>query len=70
MHGLRHPFSGALYEPEENELVRVTTRAGQIGIYSKDGRRVSGDKIDVDPQMTGWIASKRGVHRMVNTASH
>ena len=70
MHGIKHPVTGWLYEPEGEGRVRVTTTEGRTGVYTKDGRRIEGDKLDADPQLCGWIASPRGVHRMVNTTTH
>jgi hypothetical protein len=70
MHGIRHPFSQALYEPEEGGRVRITQPDGRTGFFSKEGKYLEGDKLDADPQLCGWVCSPRGVHRMVNTASH
>ncbi|MCZ4588777.1 hypothetical protein R1X32_01470 (plasmid) [Rhodococcus opacus] len=64
MHGLRHPYSGALYEPLGERRVQVTQRDGKVAVFAADGRWVSGDKIGADPQLTGWVAADRGIHRM------
>jgi hypothetical protein len=70
VHGVRHPYSRALYEPAGVDRVEVTTRDGRIGFYAPDGHWLEGEKFDVDPHLCGWVCSPRSVHRMVNTASH
>lgn len=64
MQGLRHPYSGALYEPLGDRLVQITQKDGKVGVYTAEGRYVSGDKLNADPQLTGWVAADRGIHRM------
>ncbi|MWA03212.1 hypothetical protein F8568_023105 [Actinomadura sp. LD22] len=67
MHGLRHPYSFALYEPDGPGRARVTTRDGEkVGIYAADGRWLEGAKFDVDPHMCGWVCGPRGTHRMMD----
>jgi hypothetical protein len=46
--GLRHPFTGALYEPD-GDLVRVTAKDGRVGRFRADGRWVGGELRDADP---------------------
>jgi hypothetical protein len=66
MAGIRHPYSRDLYEPAGDDLIRVTrNKDGQSGLYGKEGQYIEGAKIDVDPQLCGWVASPRGAHRMV-----
>lgn len=55
MRGIRHPFTGALYEQDGNGHIRVTTRAGVSGTFGVDGRWVSGDLRECDPQLCGWV---------------
>ena len=70
MHGIKHPHTGDLYELEGSGRVRVSKSDGRVGFYDPEGRWLAGDIFDVDMHLTGWIASPRGVHRMVNTTTH
>jgi hypothetical protein len=70
VHGVRHPYNKALYEPAGPGRVEVTSRDGRVGFYAADGRWLEGENFDVDPQLCGWVCAPRAVHRMVNTASH
>jgi len=55
---VRHPFSGALYERDADGSVTVTL-GDRTGRFTSDGRWVSGDLREADPQMCGWVAGKR-----------
>jgi hypothetical protein len=57
--GLRHPFTQALYERADDGLVQVTTADGVVGLFRRDGRWVSGDLKEADPQLCGWIAGPK-----------
>ena len=52
---LRHPFSRALYESQENGLVRVEGPDGRAGLFHQDGRWHSGELRDADPHLLGWV---------------
>jgi hypothetical protein len=69
MHGLRHPFTGDLYEEDgdggEGRVVRITTADGRVGRYRPDGSWISGDRFDADPQLCVWIGGPRAAHRLV-----
>lgn len=54
MRGLIHPFSRALYELDGSGNIRVTLD-GKSGIFATDGRYLSGDLRECDPQMCGWV---------------
>lgn len=69
MQGVRHPYSRALYELDEQGRVQVTTRDGKIGFFAADGRWLAGDRLDADPHLCGWVSAPRNRHR-INTASH
>lgn len=62
MEGLVHPFSKATYEKDESGHVRVTNPDGRVGVFRQDGSWVSGEKVDVDPQMCMWIGAPRRKH--------
>jgi hypothetical protein len=70
MHGLEHPATHDLYEPDGPGRVRVTRGDGSTGVYARDGRWLEGARFDADPHLCGWIAGPRGVHRIMNTTTH
>ena len=49
--GVRHRFSGALYESDGPDRVRVTQPDGAFGIFDGVGRWIEGEVYDVDPEM-------------------
>ena len=56
MHGLVHPFTGALYEEDGTGNIRVTSASGdRVGIFGADGHGISGDLRECDPQLCNWI---------------
>ena len=55
MLGIRHPFSHALYEQDGHGNVLVTDGA-RSGVFTGEGRGVSGELRECDPQMCNWIA--------------
>ena len=61
---LRHPITGALYEPDGTGAIRVTLPDGRAGVYAGDGRWVSGEKFDIDPQMCVWLNGPRRGSRL------
>lgn len=69
MRGLRHTYTRALYELDGTGRVRVTTRDGEVGFYSRDGRWLEGERFDADPHMCGWISGPRSQHRLMSKAS-
>ncbi len=54
MLGLRHPFTGALYErePDGNLLVTLGDRWGR---FRADGSWIEGAVRECDPQLCGWV---------------
>ena len=66
MNGIRHPFTFALYEPEDG-MVRVT-HEGRSGLFTAEGRWISGDLREADPQLCGWTAGPRVVSRRVSAS--
>jgi hypothetical protein len=57
MNGIRHPFTRALYEPEDGS-VRVTA-GDRTGLFTAEGRWISGELREADPQLCGWTAGAR-----------
>lgn len=65
MQGIRHPFTGALYERFGDGHIRVTTRDGRIGLFHTDGRWIEGELREADPQLCGWVGGPQiGNHRL------
>ncbi len=58
MSALRHPFTGALYECDTDGTVRVTL-GERTGMFMSDGRWLSGELREADPQLCGWVGGKR-----------
>lgn len=54
MRGILHPFSKALYEQDGNGNIRVTD-GERSGIFGVDGRWMSGELLECDPHMCGWV---------------
>lgn len=57
MRQLWHPLSGAIYEEAGDDRVKVTDRAGVTGVFTGDGRWVSGDLRTADAEVCRWIRS-------------
>ncbi|WP_344604021.1 hypothetical protein [Sporichthya brevicatena] len=59
MRRLTHPLTGATYEWAEDGVgpVKVTDRQGVVGRFDRDGVRVAGELVPVDPEMCRWIVS-------------
>lgn len=67
MNGLHHPFSGALYERTAEGTILVTEGDRQ-GTFTPQGRWLSGELRECDPQLCGWIAGPQVAnHRMVDS---
>jgi hypothetical protein len=56
---IRHPLTGAVYDWAEDGVgpVRVVDRYGDEGRFDRDGNRVRGTLVAVDPQLCRWIVS-------------
>lgn len=61
MLGQRHPFSGALYERNNDGLVIVRDN-DKTGVFRADGSWVEGEIFEADPQMCNWIAGPKVRH--------
>ena len=55
MRGIRHPFSGALYEQDGEGHILVTD-GDRSGLFDGRGRWISGAIEECDPQLCGWVA--------------
>ena len=67
MLGIRHPFSHALYEQDGHGNVLVTDGA-RSGVFTGEGRWVSGELRECDPQMCNWIAGPIAPHHRMRDA--
>ncbi|MGI9328577.1 MAG: hypothetical protein ACR2PZ_25400 [Pseudomonadales bacterium] len=52
--GIKHPFSGALYELTADGNVSVSN-GEQTGLFQPDGQWISGVLRECDPQLCVWI---------------
>ena len=70
MLGIKHPFSGALYEQDGNGNILVTLADGsRSGTFAIDGRHISGELRECDPQLCGWVGGPQMAnHRMSESA--
>jgi hypothetical protein len=67
MKGIRHPITDALYEQDGEGNVRVALNDGRVGTFTPHGQRVSGDKIDVDIHLTGWVGGPKVKHHRLES---
>lgn len=68
MLGIRHPFSGALYEQDGDGNIRVTD-GDRTGLFTDMGKHISGELRECDPQLCGWVAGPiMANHRMSESA--
>ena len=62
--GAYHPFTRALYE-RDGEGNIVVTDGEQQGVFTSEGRWISGELRECDPQLCGWVAGPQVAnHRM------
>jgi hypothetical protein len=55
-HGLRHPFTRALYERDgDGIIVREGERWGR---FTARGQWIDGDVREADPHLCGWVAGR------------
>ena len=59
---IKHPFTRALYELQSDGTVRVVD-GDKEGLFKRDGRWISGELREADPQFCGWIAGDRVIRR-------
>lgn len=67
MKGIVHPMTGALYEQDGEGNVRVESKDGRVGIFTPTGRRVAGDKIEVDIHLAGWVGGPQVKHHRLES---
>ncbi len=68
MHGIKHPFSGAIYEQDGNGNILVTHK-GKTGLFKRNGAHISGEVEEADPQLCGWVGGPMiANHRVTSSA--
>jgi hypothetical protein len=68
MRKIRHALSGAVYEVDTDGTIRVETKDGRVGNFSRLGEYLSGDVRSVDPQLCGWIGGVQLASRHADAA--
>ena len=54
MRGVIHPFTQALYEQDGSGNICVTD-GDRSGIFAINGRWISGELLEADPHLCGWV---------------
>ena len=67
--GITHPFDDSLYELLDDGTVRITDGERQ-GTFRGDGRWISGELRQADPQMCVWIANVVVPDAVLESDSH
>jgi hypothetical protein len=68
--GIRHPFSKALYELDDDGNIRVT-HGDRVGVFTTRGRWISGELRECDPQLCGWVGGPQiANHRLSKQSAH
>jgi len=68
MNGIRHPFTRALYERDGEGNILVTD-GEKRGLFTAQGRWLSGELRECDPQLCGWVAGPQMAnHRLSKLA--
>tara|TARA_B000000475_G_scaffold257652_1_gene239067 strand:+ start:244 stop:456 length:213 start_codon:yes stop_codon:yes gene_type:complete len=57
--GLRHGFTGALYQRIADNTIKVTTKDGVTGIFDGEGQWIEGELFEADPELCIWLSAKR-----------
>ncbi len=69
MRGIRHPFTNALYEQDGQGNILVTD-GDQTGLFGINGRWISGELRECDPQLCGWVGGPQVAnHRLAAAPS-
>lgn len=67
MKGIVHPFTGVLYEQDGEGNVRAVHKDGRVAIFTPHGRWVSGDKVEGDLHLIGWVGGPKVKHHRLET---
>jgi hypothetical protein len=69
MNGLKHPFTGAVYEQDGEGNILVTHK-GRSGLFRRDGSWISGELREADPQLCNWVGGPIYGNHRVTKSSH
>lgn len=69
MLGIRHPFTGALYERGDKEGTIVVTDGDRRGVFASDGRWIEGDIREADVHLCGWVAGPLVANHRIGNAT-
>lgn len=61
MSGMKHAFTHASYELTSDGNIQVTDGDRQ-GLFTHDGRWISGEMREADPQMCVWVSNVPGAN--------
>ena len=56
---LKHPLTGAIYERQDDGLVRVEDTDGVVGVFDPEGRWQSGELRFADPHLCDFVGGRR-----------
>jgi len=65
----KHPFTGWLYELTPDGNIQITD-GDKRAIFSGEGRYISGDFKECDPQLCVWIANNPEANTETDADSH
>ena len=54
MLGITHPLTGLLYEQDGQGNIKVSDGA-KWGLFRTDGKWITGEIFECDPQLCGWV---------------
>ncbi len=69
MRTIKHPLSGATYDLMEDGSIQVVSRDGQVGVFDRHGRWLSGAARQADPHLCLWIGGKELPNRFQQAAN-
>lgn len=64
MRGMKHPFTRALYEADDEGRVTVT-HGTKSGLFHANGQWIHGDIFEADPHLCAWIGGPKMAHHRI-----
>ncbi|MDG1112530.1 MAG: hypothetical protein P8N63_02040 [Pseudomonadales bacterium] len=69
MPSIKHPFDPeSLYQVDEEGNIRVSN-GNQWGVFTREGRHLSGDIRHADPQLCVWVGNNPGQEKQLRSAA-
>lgn len=65
----QHPFTNAMYELQTDGNVAITA-GSKRGLFRPDGRWISGELRESDPQLCVWVANNPQLTQPLASDSH